>query len=181
MIHEQNVEYRHLNILRVAFLRELQENSGIVPAAKFRNMLKSVMRSVTAKLEEQFINEIKVENDSVSYAKLCDVINLYQYHLYIVKYDIAFLFCCILGTKQMMYRKKEEYHPRPKTRQTINVSKENEEMDNIIDYIWCRLSEKYIKMSKAFRNMDITIVLPPFRGNQYKQKIKTSERENKFP
>ena len=31
-------------------------------------------------------------------------------------------------------------------------------MNTIVDYIWCRLSEKYIKLSKAFRNMDITMV-----------------------
>ena len=32
-------------------------------------------------------------------------------------------------------------------------------MDEIVDYVWCRLSEKCIKMSKAFRSMDISIVL----------------------
>jgi hypothetical protein len=33
-----------------------------------------------------------------------------------------------------------------------------QDLNSILDYIWCRLSEKYVKLSKAFRNMDLTIV-----------------------
>lgn len=51
-------------------------------------------------------------------------------------------------------RKKQETYENKKA----GINKNIENMDNLIDYIWCRLSEKYIKLSKAFRNMDITIV-----------------------
>jgi len=88
MIHEQNVEYRHLNILRVKMLRELQENKGIISLQKFRTMLKSIMRNVTQILEDLFIEIISNEYGYIDYQKLCEVINLYQYHLFFVKYFV---------------------------------------------------------------------------------------------
>ncbi len=58
-------------------------------------------------------------------------------------------------------RKDESPCKRPTTsleKAYQSSGKEFGNLDTVIDYIWCRLSEKYIKLSKAFRNMDITIV-----------------------
>jgi len=60
----------------------------------------------------------------------------------------------LFSLKLTKKRKKQETYENKKA----GINKNIENMDNLIDYIWCRLSEKYIKLSKAFRNMDITIV-----------------------
>lgn len=31
-------------------------------------------------------------------------------------------------------------------------------MDRVVDYVWCRLSEKFVKLSRAFRSMDVCMV-----------------------
>ena len=86
MMHEQAVEYRYLNILRVKFLRDLQENGGSMKVNKFRTMLKSVMRNVSADLVDLLINQSKADpGEIVSYQKLCEIIDLYQYCHHIAK------------------------------------------------------------------------------------------------
>ena len=72
-----------------------------------------------------------------------------------------------------------------------NLSKDMKEIDNILDYVWCRLSEKYVKISRAFRNMDITIVFLYFIQHENLSLININtnklitttiiERKNKLP
>jgi hypothetical protein len=52
------------------------------------------------------------------------------------------------------------FSSRPTTSNTANAELHREiqntsKLDTIIDYIWCRLSEKCKKISTAFRIMDI--------------------------
>ncbi len=85
MIHEQNIEYRQLNILRAGLLRGLEESGGTVSRGKFCKMLKSVMRNLSRELESLFIQQVSGEDGTISYQKICDIINLYQYHLHFVQ------------------------------------------------------------------------------------------------
>jgi len=45
-----------------------------------------------------------------------------------------------------------------KTDKIIKVAAKDQPMNNLIDYIWCRISEKAVRLSKVFRNMDINMV-----------------------
>ncbi len=80
------MEYRQLNILRIGLLRGLQETSGEIPLEKFRKMLRSIIRNISGELESLFIEQVRTENrGTVDYQRVCEVVNLYQYHLYFVK------------------------------------------------------------------------------------------------
>jgi len=148
MIYEMRIEYRELNILRVRFLRSLQESGGLIHLKEFSKMLNSVIRNCNKDFERLLIDQVKEDQNSISYHKLCELINHFQYQLHFVKYIYSFNIC---------YRKPKETYVRPLTqlkKDTLDAS----ELDTILDYFWCRLSEKYIKLSKAFCSMDITQV-----------------------
>lgn len=116
-------------------------------------MLHCVIKDRSKEFEELFIDQIKEENDTINYYKLCEIISLYQYNLHFAKYTFF----------KKLNRKPAGMSLRPtsceRQRNESEERKSFKDMDTIIDYIWCRLSEKYVKLSKGFRNMDVTIVL----------------------
>ncbi len=85
MIHSLNVEYRQLNILRMRFLRTLQECKGVIQPAEFETALRSVMKNPSTEFVELFLRTIKADDGTINYYKLCEIINLYQYHLFSVR------------------------------------------------------------------------------------------------
>ncbi len=69
------------------FLRDIQKTAGVIPAADFRNIFRCIVPNVPAALESNLVSAIQTNNaDFIDYHKLCDIINLYQYHFYRVKY-----------------------------------------------------------------------------------------------
>lgn len=85
MIYSLNIEYRELNILRVRFLRSLQESKGVIQIGEFSKMLKCVIRNCPKKLEDLLIEQTRGENNTINYHKLCEILNLFQYHLHYMK------------------------------------------------------------------------------------------------
>ena len=86
MIHEQNVEYRQLDILRMRFLGSIEESGGIIKMDDFMYLLRSVIRGASKEFEQLFVDTIQGENNTINYHKLCEIISVYQYHFYTAKY-----------------------------------------------------------------------------------------------
>ena len=85
MIHAQNIEYRQLDILRVRFLQSIQESAGLIKEADFRDLFRCVVRDTSLELEQKLIESISEQKGTINYYKLCEIINLYQYHFFRVK------------------------------------------------------------------------------------------------
>jgi len=49
-------------------------------------MLNSVIRNCPKNFEELLIEEIRNDINTINYYKLCEILNLFQYHLHHIKY-----------------------------------------------------------------------------------------------
>ncbi len=85
IIYALKVEYRQLNILRVRFLRSLEETRGRIPLADFLGVLRLIVPNSTPAFESAFIEQIQEDARTINYYKLCDLINTFQYQLVMFK------------------------------------------------------------------------------------------------
>ena len=147
MLYNLHVEYRDLAVLRLRLLKDITKSEGIIPIEDFMKVFRCIVKFTTLEFEETFINIIKYDNENISYYKLCDIIDKFQYRCVYVKYSL------------FKYRKTYDTICPYRVDEPIVVAQKEQSLDVIIDYVWCRLSEKFIKLSKAFRSMDISMVL----------------------
>ncbi len=85
-----NIEYRQLDVLRVRFLHDIQRSGGNILPEDFFGLFRCVAPNAPPELERKFAAAIRSEDgSSIDYYKLCDIIGMYQYHRYRVRYAVS--------------------------------------------------------------------------------------------
>ena len=84
-MYKLNVEYREMAVLRLRLLKDLPNNNGVIPVNTFQNLFRCIIKNGTNELERKFIDVIKLDNENVSYYKICNLINKFQYYQVYIK------------------------------------------------------------------------------------------------